>query len=366
MKASLEAAVELWDFAVFAEIAVWEPRPDLELLCAAAQDQGALDEDVIDGAVPGLSPRARKNLLRHLGYIQIIDRSGALTAVGRRCAASGEAPSWEQGAYHLLVAAHPLFGSHVLDFKRTPGDGFDRDFDNLEPLPAWLSADHRRVFTSAFDSATRFTVGGFPSARGQDAVCRSWEMDPGNLRWEIDLSTGVNHWTITGNVGSADQHRQFESTPESVDANELVGLFAGWESRWDARLARVAIAYDGQVGAGGRESFLRTWKYQPVRVGRFGSFDGAVVQDVPVGPATNDDARMWATAILVARVEAAGAYVPPDRWRTEWAAALEDTPLAGRAGDAPDAASLEEVNQKPVSTRTRWLLAAGADLGMGA
>ena len=366
MKASLEATVELWDFAVFAEIAVWETRPDLQHLCAAARDQGALDEDAIDSMVPGLSPRARKNLLRHLGYIQLIDRSGALTAVGRRCASVGEAPSWEQGAYHLLVAAHPLFGSHVLDFKRTPGDGFDRDFDNLETIPGWLSADSRRVFTSAFDGAVRFSVGGFPSARGQDAVCRGWEMDPGRLRWEIDLATGVNHWTVEGNVGSGEQPRQFRSAPESVDASELVGLFGGWESRWDARLGRVAIGYDGKVDAGGRESFLRTWKYQRVRVGRFGTFDDALVQDVPVGPATNDDARTWATAIVVARAEAAGAYVPPDRWRTEWSAVLENTPLAGRAGDAPDAASLGEVNQNPVPARTRWLLAAGVDLGMGA
>ena len=136
MKASLKTEVEIRDIAVFAELAVWEKRPDLQCLCSMAQDQGVLNEDAVDTLLPGLSPRARKNLLRHLGYIQLVDRNGALTALGRRCASSGEAPAWEQGVYRLLVAFHPLFDSHVLDFRRAPGDWRDRDFNNLDSLPS--------------------------------------------------------------------------------------------------------------------------------------------------------------------------------------------------------------------------------------
>ncbi|MCA9633674.1 MAG: hypothetical protein KC766_38750, partial [Myxococcales bacterium] len=131
MQASLTTQVDLWDVAVFAELAVWEMRPDLQVLCAAAQTHGCLDEEAIDAVLPGISARGRTNLLRHMGYIHLIDRSGSLTGLGRRCASAGEAPSWEQGVYHLLVASHPLFGCHVLDFKRTSGDAFDRDFDSV-------------------------------------------------------------------------------------------------------------------------------------------------------------------------------------------------------------------------------------------
>ena len=151
MKASLKTEVEIQDIAVFAELAVWEKRPDLQLVCNTAQDQGTLNADAIDVVLPGLSPRARENLLRHLRYIGLVDRNGALTALGRRCASSGEAPAWEQGVYRLLMASHPLFDSHVLDFRRAPGDWHDHDFSNFEHLPAGFSAKYNRVFTSVFD-----------------------------------------------------------------------------------------------------------------------------------------------------------------------------------------------------------------------
>ena len=107
MKATLEAEVEVREVAVFAELAVWEKRPDLQALCAAAQDRVSLDEEAIATVLPGLSLRARENLLRHLSYVGLTGRDGAPTALGRRCATTGAAPAWEQGGYRLLVAFPP-------------------------------------------------------------------------------------------------------------------------------------------------------------------------------------------------------------------------------------------------------------------
>ena len=366
MKARLEADVEIYDVAVFAELAVWEKRPDLQVLCA----RGTLDEEAIDTVLPGLSLRARENLLRHLGYLQLAGRDGTLTALGRRCASSGEAPAWEQGVYHLLVASHPLFDGdhHVLDFIRAPGDGFDRDFDRREPLPSWLRPGHDRVFTSVFERSRRFSVAKFPAERGQDPVCRSGEVIKGKLRWSIDLASGDNKWMIEGQVsgGWKKGGGKFRSAPESVEPDGLVDLFADWEPRWNPRTARVEMAYDGKIGQDGRESFRRSWKCGPRQVENFGSFDEIEVRDVPVGPATKDDARTWAAAILVARVEAGDGYMAPRDWRSEWVAAIEDTPLAEWAGDAPDPSGLSKVGGRPLTARTRWLLTASADLSMEA
>ena len=363
MKASLEAEVEIWDVAVVAELAVWEERPDLQVLCITARDQGSLDEEATDAVLPGLSPRARKNLLRHLGYIRLIDQNGTLTALGRRCASSGEAPAWEQGAYHLLVASHFLFGSYVLDFRRASGDWRDRDFDNLESLPSWLSPKRDRVFTSVFDRAKRFSIAAFPVVQGQSPVCRRGKTATGKLQWDIDLESGDNKWTIEGQVsGDRDRRGKFRAVPESVDPRGLDRLFADWEPRWDEQMGRLAIAYDGKVGPGGRESFLRSLSYKNKQVRNFGSFDKVEVRDIPVGPATKDDARTWATAILVAQAEAEDIYMGPNTYQSEWSNILEDTPLAEWAGDAPDPVVLSGVNGQPLAARTRWLLAAGTDL----
>ena len=365
MKAILEAQVELWDIAVFAELAVWESRPDLQLLCKEAAKNGGLDDDAVDRVLPGLSSRGRKNLVRHLGYIQLLERDGALTRLGRHCADSGDAPAWEQGTYHLLVAAHPLFGCHVLDHKRTVNDPFDRDY-NLDPLPTWMRVSQHQIFTSALDKSRRFSIAAFPAARGQDPTCRGWEMKPGTLRWEIDLETGRNHWTVEGDVGAQNNPRPFVSAPESADPSDLVGLYAKWEPKWDARTGRVLIAYDGHMGKGGRETFLRAWRYDSVQVGRFGTYENVVVRDVPVGPRTDAEAKAWATAIAVARVEASEGYVSTDGWRNEWESATSGTPLEGRAGSAPDPRTIATSGTAPVAARTRWLLSAAADIGLGA
>ena len=368
MKAKLETDVEIREVAVFAELAVWEKRPDLRILCATARDQGALDEEAIDAVLPGLSLHARKKLCRHLSYLRLVGRDGALTGLGRHCASSGEAPAWEQGAYRLLVAFHPLFDSRVLDFIRAPGDGFDRDFDRRDPLPSGLRPKRDRVFASVFERSRRFSVADFPAERGQDPVCRIGETITGKLRWDIDLASGGNEWTIEGRVseGWRKGGGEFRFAPESVEPDGLAELFADWEPRWDKRIRRVAMEYDGEVTRDGRESFLRSWQYGQKEVRDFGSFDEVVVRDIPVGPATKDDARSWATAILVARSEAGNGYVASEDWRSGWAAAIEDTPLAEWAGDAPDPTGLSEVDSRPLAARTRWLLAAGADLSMEA
>ena len=367
MKASLKTEVEIQDIAVFAELAVWEKRPDLQLVCNTAQDRGTLNADAIDVVLPGLSPRARENLLRHLRYIGLVDRNGALTTPGRRCASSGEAPAWEQGVYRLLVASHPLFDSHVLDFRRAPGDWRDRDFDNFEHLPAGLSAKYNRVFTSIFDKSQRFTVSKFPVARGQNPVCRIEGTTKGKLQWDIDLASGDNEWTIEGQVsGDRNRRGKFQSAPESVESDELADIFADWEPQWDVQMGRLAMAYDGKIGQGGRESFLRSREYKNKQVRKFGSFDEAVVRDVPVGPATRGDARTWAKAILVAQVEAEDKYIVPDTYQSDWSNIVDGTPLEEWAGDAPDPVALSEVNGRRLAARTKWLLAAGTDLEMGA
>ena len=365
MKARLTDNVDVVDIAVFAELAVWERRPELQLLCRATRDHGVLDEAVIDLVLPGLSDRGRGNLIRHLVYIRLMNRDGGLTGLGHRCADSGEAPAWEQGAYHLLVATHPLFGCHVLEYMRTANDPLDRDFD-LRPLAPWLSIPRTKVFASSLDHGRRFSIASFPAAKGQDPMCRGWEKDPAKVKWEIDLSTGVNQWVIEGEVGPSDNRRPFRSIPEAVEPTELAGLFASWEPRWNQSAGRLLMAYDGRVNADGRESFERNLRYKSVEAGRLGAWSDVEVQGIPVGPKTAAEAREWATAILVGRTEAAGAFVTPSKLASEWVEATEGTPLEERAGKAPDPTQIAKVNHKAVAERTRWLLAAADDIGLDA
>lgn len=364
MKAQLELDVRVRKFAVMAELALWERRRDLQALCHGASQQGVLNPPVIDAILPGLSPRAHQNLLGHLTYLGLVTPAGALTALGRRCATSGEAPALEQGVYRLIVAFHPFSKGDILGFERSVGEGHDRNFDDLEPLPPEFVVPPDRVFTSVFERDQRFSIVSFPkSSNSQTPLCRHRDLPSATLKWSIDLITGENQWSISGTTDDARQ-ATYQSAPGAVDPGELAGIFEKWEPNWDPGIRRMRMAYDDTVAVGGRETFLREKTYPSVRIGAFGRFDDVTVSGVPVGPATKDEARRWALAIHIGRVEAADAYVTPADGRSGWEAAINDTPLALMAGRAPEPTDVHTVNARPLATRTRWLLVAATDLEM--
>jgi hypothetical protein len=158
---------------VFAELAVWEPRPELQRLCVAALDRGRLDgQRSWRRRLPGLSERAYANLMRSLAYLQLVDGQGRLTAFGRRCAETGEAPArGSRASTTSWSPSTPWCGGVILAFDRADSDGQDRDFSNLAGVPAWLPPSREHVHTSVFDRS-RFSLAAFPSPRNEAPKCR--------------------------------------------------------------------------------------------------------------------------------------------------------------------------------------------------
>lgn len=360
MKAILEAPVKLWNIAVFAEIAVWEPRPEIHRLCAAVAAAGLLDEGLVNQRLPGISPQGRRNVLQHVTYLRLRDDGGRLTGFGQACARTGRAPAWEQGVFDILVASHDLFGGLVLDFKRTESDPRDADYQSLESLPRWLVPDAMEMHESVVEKGKWFSVAGFPSSKGQAPMCRGELLPPGRLVWEIDPLSGKNSWRVEGKVGS--EGRTFRSAMRSEGESRLAGLFKSWEPQWDDRRQRVVQKYDGAARLGGRDDFIRTRKYARVAVPGAGEFADVVVEGVPVAPAALTDAQIWATVLTVGRVEEGAQYVSPDAWRAAWAASINATPLADVAGAPADPVAVAMDDSTPMLARTRWLLSAASDL----
>ena len=186
MKVSFTGMVELWSLTVFAELAVWEKRPELQRLCASGATIGDVE---IDRALPGLSDTGRRNILRHLEQTRLVDAAGVLTSLGRACAKSGDAPAWELGVYNFLIATHPLFGHHVLDFERS-GEDARPAFDGLASVPSWFVVEPDRIWTSAVQGGGRFSIQSLPAPRGEDPRCVAKSLAPAALRWELDPLSG--------------------------------------------------------------------------------------------------------------------------------------------------------------------------------
>ena len=363
MKTVLRSDVALWKISAFAEMAVWERRPELQRVCALASGRGGLEPAEIDHALPGLSDTARGNIIRYLRYLRLIDEGGALTALGRRCVATGDAPAWELGACSFLVSTHPLFRCHLIAFQRAPAEDRDRDFQSLEGVPAWFGADPGRIWTCGFDSDVTFTIHALPAPRGTGPRCRAVKLSPARLVWHIDLDSGQNTWHIEGEVAGEREARRFRTPPESVSPERLAGMFATWDKRWNPITRRVSMAHDG-AARDGHETFLRTFRYPEVEAAGRGTFSGVVVEDVPVEPDGPAEARRCALALAVARVTAADAYCSREAWTKTWDAAVEGTPLEPGAGQALAQDGIPSITANPLSGRTRWLLAAASDLAM--
>lgn len=360
MKTILQANVQVWEIGIMLELAVWDKRPELQRICKMVGSDGRINEAIVNSALPGLSESAQRNVLRSLEHMRLVE-GGALTQFGRRCGDSGDAPSWELGAYSLLVAQHPCFGAWPMAFKREKPDGFDREFGNLQEVPAWLQPMSKNVWTCAIEGK-RFTIYDFPGLAGQPRPCRVVEKPPARLTWDLDLTTGKNAYRIEGEVlGEQGRLQRFRTFDAAVPDTEVLAMFAAWEPRWNATTERVLLSYDGGASKDGHDDFIRTRTYTKVKAGARGTFDSAKVEGVPVGPVGATEARAWATALALSRVNAADAYVAPDGWAKHWDQTVSGTPLAPKAAAAPDLFMLLD-QQTALSPRLRWLLAAAADL----
>lgn len=363
MKTVLRGPAELFTVSVFAEVAIWERRLELQRLMQSGAAGGKVDPAIVAVALPGLSESACRNLLRTLEHMKLIEANGAVSAFGKRCGETGEAPAWELGVFTFLVAKHPCFGSWPVGFRRERAEWKDLDYQSLGELPSWFSAKSNQIWTSGFDDKLRFTISSFPSQPGQSTWCRIDTLPPAQMVWAIDLSTGKNGVHVEGSIAGQEGPAAFRTPEMTVPVAEITPLFSSWERRWSASAGRVLLSYDGAANKDGRDSFIRTITYPNVKAGARGTFEAARVENVPVGPPGAPEAREWATELMLARVAAADTYVSTEGWSRDWGATITGTPLQAGAGAAPDVSALVS-RRTDLPPRLRWLLATGADLAM--
>jgi hypothetical protein len=370
MRTTLKSQGELHCITLFAELGLFERRPELGRLCQAAEREG-LSEGSVEAILPGLSPAACRNLLAHVRRLGLCDEEGRLTPGGRRCARSGEAPVFEQGSYTFSVAVHPVLGPHLLHFRRERPDSRDRSTDDLVPVPDWMKVPADAVWTSALAPRQRFCLRSLITAPRVAPLCRTTALGPCQWIWELELRSGKNQRWIEGQLGAGnkgDGAVPFRADLEPLPEAQVSGLLARWEPRWDAKQSYLAMAYDGQADATeGRDSFRRNVPYPRVEVPGQGHFTAVQVLDVPVGPSDPKAAEGWAFRLHRARLLATEGYLGEAQVRALFQEVVGVEPLA-RFGlvEPPLAALLRSLEgrggQEPQALSTWWRLVAPADL----
>jgi len=368
MRCVLTTEVPVSRVAVFAEMAWVVRRPELGLLCRMAHQHGnRVSIAVVQAALPGLAEAGAINVVAWCHMLGLCDARGALTALGEGVADTDEAPVPEQGVYGLWLAEHPVIGRRVLAVERLSSTR-DQRFESIEPLE--VEPDLGKVFRSVVDGKERFMVRDLPSNHGQRGGLRRDTRATCRLRWTLDFDQARDQWQLDGTIeaphGNGKHATQpMHHQPES-DGLDLWALAMTWATgplsaygRWQPEERRLAVAFKGLADEE-IDLFRRTLPLRRAEIPGKGTYEKVSLEDVPIGPATAQDAQLWAMARFDAQLAAKPGYRGRAEVREQFAQLTEDTPLEAFAPTLPSHAELLSRSDK--DPEVFWALAAPVDL----
>ncbi|MGP3927933.1 hypothetical protein [Streptomyces sp. 8N616] len=367
MRTELTDEVPVSRFAAFAEMASLEQRPELGAICRAARTSGGrIAPSVVQQALPGLTDAGAANVVRWCCDLALCDRSGSLTGLGEVVADTDRAPVPEQGVYEMWVAGHPLLGSRLLHVERLTSSR-DGRFPDTDAIP--VEPDRNTAHPSVVDPQRRFVLRSFPSNHGRHGALRRESRAYCRVTWVLDWTHGphgASEVRLDGAIDTASGHRPIRHEPERMEI-DLWRLADTWalgplraHGRWSAEDRRLAVPV-ARLSVPEQEAFAMTLDLGGVEVTGYGHWSsGAVLSDVPIGPATADDAQAWAMARLDRRLEGSGLRHTRVQVRGLFASVTEDTPLAAPGPILPDHDAL--LARYELAPEVFWRLAAPVDL----
>ena len=364
MRAELVDEVPVQRFAVFAEVAWLESRPELGMICSAARHAGGrITADVIRAVLPGVSDVGCTNLAHRCEQLRVCGRSGSLTELGEQVADTGRAPVPEQGVYDVWATDAELLGARILHIERLTSTR-DGRYESITPLP--VEPERDRIFTSVLDTAVQFVLRGFPVnhnggigvvTRPTTAHCR--------VVWVLDWTRGSSTFQLDGTVDAALGTAPVDHRPELLQI-DLWALMEAWaqgplheHGQWDGTHRRLAVSFS-ELSASEQDSFTKDVDLSEARIQRFGIWDRIRLTDVPLAPASAADAQKWAMARLDRLLRRSEAHFSRVQVRQLFIDLVEGTPLEPFHPVLPrhDAMLAGHVTDPELF----WRLAAPADL----
>jgi len=368
MRCVLTTEIPVSRVVVFAEMAWMERRPELGLLCRTAREHGnRITTAVVQSALPGLPDAGANNVIAWCKMLGLCDGRGGLTALAEDVADADEAPVPEQGVYGLWLAQHPVLGRRVLAVERRASNR-DQLFESVEPLA--VDPDRGKVFRSVLDGKERFMVRDLPTNHGQPGALLGDTRATCRLRWTLDFDQTRDQWQLDGMIDAPQGNgthamRPIQHEPES-DGLDLWNLASMWATgplssvgHWQANERRLAVTFDGLM-EGELDTFRKTLALRRVEIPGKGVYENITLEDVPVGPASAQDAQRWAMARFDRHLSAKPGYRSRAEVREQFAQLTEDTPLEPFAPTLPSHDDL--LTQATKDPERFWSLAAPVDL----
>lgn len=331
MRCVLSETLPVTRYATAAEIAWMERRPELGAICRQAREVGRrITTELVERALPGVTAAGAKNIIAWCAMLGLCDAQGALTHHGDVAADKDEAPVPEQGVFDLWVVSHPLVGRRALHAERITAKA-DGRFELITPLKT--TPVRGRVHRSAVDPSARFEVRALlPNDEAPVGITQPTDARC-ELRWTMDFTANREHWTLNGALdGESRSPRPIKHEPEQA-GEDLDLVLRAWGDgplapfgRWQPDARRLARPFDG-LSVDEQDHFTQRLTLPEAEVSGRGRWKNVTLDEVPIGPATRDDATHWAMARLDRRLRAKPQYRTRDEVRGLYAELTEATPL---------------------------------------
>jgi hypothetical protein len=353
-------------FAVFAEMAWLERRPEIGLLCRAARATGnQISAAVVQSVLPGVTDAGAGNIIQWCRLLELCDAHGGMTALGDDAADTDHAPVPEQGVYACWMIAHPVLGRRLLAADRL-APARDQRFDLIQPLR--LPPDQGVPFTSVRDPSERFILRSLPSNHRDVGVLRQATQASCRFRWSLDFTGETDSWRLDGTIESRrGGMMSLKHDAESVGL-DLRALADHWghgplseHGRWRAETRQLAVSFDNTTAAE-QDSFLKTVQLDKVEVPGLGQYANVDVADIDICPATGGDAQQWAMSRLQRYLTTQRRYRSRGAVRQLFVDLTEDTPLEAHKPVLPRHQELVAADSVTEDAALYWSLVAPVDL----
>lgn len=364
MRCELVQPLDVQRFAAFAEMAVYVKRPEMQALCRTAlKGGGVITHEAVRSVLPDASDVACRNIIDWCREIGLCDDRARLTEPGEQAAREdGEAPLLEQGVYAMWGVEHPVLGGRILHWERIR---IDRN-DEGTPAPLPMTIDRRQVWRSVI-TGMGFEVRELPSVNSEPlGYTDPQHQSTCEFRWAIDFRAGLSQWVLAGRIagGRDGDPGSIRSTPADRPCDLRV-LADRWmrgvnpvEGRWNPQHRRLDVPFKDATDESVRKTFQTTVLLAEAEGPDGDIYEDVRITEVPVGPATPDDARRWMLWRLRRRLSEPG-YRSLDQLNVDYAAVTESTPLeAMTAAPEPEEILKDARNERSVF----WRVAAGLDL----
>lgn len=374
MKATLTTKLTVHAITIFAEMAWLEDRPELGALCKAARDSNnRLTKDIIQKTLLGVSDHGANNILDQCKLLGLTDSNGHLSELGQSVADTNRAPVPEQGVYNLWITEHPLLkGTSVLAAERhaQKQNATNMNSSQLKKLPLQLPIN--RAFQSLANPQEEFLIRALPHQHDQPECVINSARQTAHLVWHIEPEPASSQWQLHGGLTTFTIQ---ESLPiqdnnhlEPVNPWDLMNHWARHADirdigSWNSQKQYIVRDFDQLTPEEYLSFAIKEIQCFNINVPNKGRFDTLTLNNVPLGPKSEQDAREWANGLLLHKLTHKSEFRTRQNVKQLFEDCIESTPLAEFSPTLPAHKDLlQELGLQQKTPAAFWSIAAPVDL----